>query len=150
MSISGVYRFLLLLITIVVVVVFFYHISIGVEVPMYDGNVITVLLIFYFQGGLRNSKHEFTLSSQEYVHELRSGITEEKLFNCLESLRVSLTSNPVRLVPQAFFTLQSFCRYFCMIFFLSVICKLNSSKDLLEYLIGTIKEGLPKSEEVLC
>ncbi|XP_035769008.1 protein diaphanous homolog 2 [Neolamprologus brichardi] len=46
-------------------------------------------------GGLRNSKHECTLSSQEYVHELRSGITEEKLLNCLESLRVSLTSNPV-------------------------------------------------------
>ncbi|XP_078544551.1 protein diaphanous homolog 2 isoform X2 [Lissotriton helveticus] len=46
-------------------------------------------------GGLRNSKHEFTLSSQEYVHELRSGITEDKLLNCLESLRVSLTSNPV-------------------------------------------------------
>ncbi|XP_035983252.1 protein diaphanous homolog 2 isoform X4 [Fundulus heteroclitus] len=46
-------------------------------------------------GGLRNSKHECTLSSQEYVHELRSGITDEKLFNCLESLRVSLTSNPV-------------------------------------------------------
>ncbi|XP_068448331.1 protein diaphanous homolog 2 isoform X3 [Clinocottus analis] len=46
-------------------------------------------------GGLRNSKHECTLSSQEYVHELRSGIAEEKLLNCLESLRVSLTSNPV-------------------------------------------------------
>ncbi|CAL9707184.1 unnamed protein product [Knipowitschia caucasica] len=46
-------------------------------------------------GGLRNSKHESTLSSQEYVHELRSGITEEKMLNCLESLRVSLTSNPV-------------------------------------------------------
>uniref|UniRef100_A0A8C5B529 Diaphanous related formin 2 n=1 Tax=Gadus morhua TaxID=8049 RepID=A0A8C5B529_GADMO len=46
-------------------------------------------------GGLRNSKHESTLSSQEYVHELRSGITEDKLLNCLESLRVSLTSNPV-------------------------------------------------------
>ncbi|KAK9518315.1 hypothetical protein VZT92_023625 [Zoarces viviparus] len=46
-------------------------------------------------GGLRNSKHECTLSSQEYVHELRSGITEEKLLICLESLRVSLTSNPV-------------------------------------------------------
>lgn len=52
--------------------------------------------VFVFQGGLRNSKHESTLSSQEYVHELRSGITEEKLLNCLESLRVSLTSNPVR------------------------------------------------------
>lgn len=82
---------------------------------MYDGNVITVLLIFYFQGGLRNSKHEFTLSSQEYVHELRSGITEEKLLNCLESLRVSLTSNPVRLVTQAFFT--TFCiNFFCKLF----------------------------------
>ncbi|XP_067903801.1 protein diaphanous homolog 2 isoform X2 [Heterodontus francisci] len=46
-------------------------------------------------GGLKNSKHESTLSSQEYVHELRSGITDDKLLNCLESLRVSLTSNPV-------------------------------------------------------
>ncbi|XP_043913564.1 protein diaphanous homolog 2 isoform X2 [Protopterus annectens] len=46
-------------------------------------------------GGLKNSKHEFTLSSQEYVHELRSGIMDDKLLNCLESLRVSLTSNPV-------------------------------------------------------
>ncbi|XP_028637698.1 protein diaphanous homolog 2 [Grammomys surdaster] len=46
-------------------------------------------------GGLKNSKYEFTLSSQEYVHELRSGISDEKLLNCLESLRVSLTSNPV-------------------------------------------------------
>ncbi|XP_069841840.1 protein diaphanous homolog 2 isoform X1 [Dendropsophus ebraccatus] len=46
-------------------------------------------------GGLKNSKHECTLSSQEYVHELRSGITDDKLVNCLESLRVSLTSNPV-------------------------------------------------------
>ncbi|KAK7922026.1 hypothetical protein WMY93_008928 [Mugilogobius chulae] len=49
----------------------------------------------HLEGGLRNSKHESTLSSQEYVHELRSGIAEEKLLNCLESLRVSLTSNPV-------------------------------------------------------
>ncbi|XP_039079139.1 protein diaphanous homolog 2 [Hyaena hyaena] len=46
-------------------------------------------------GGLKNSKHECTLSSQEYVHELRSGISDEKLLNCLESLRISLTSNPV-------------------------------------------------------
>ncbi|XP_073445945.1 protein diaphanous homolog 2 isoform X4 [Dendrobates tinctorius] len=46
-------------------------------------------------GGLKNNKHECTLSSQEYVHELRSGIADEKLHNCLESLRVSLTSNPV-------------------------------------------------------
>ncbi|XP_004412277.1 PREDICTED: uncharacterized protein LOC101380635 [Odobenus rosmarus divergens] len=48
-----------------------------------------------WHGGLKNSKHECTLSSQEYVHELRSGISDEKLLNCLESLRVSLTSNPV-------------------------------------------------------
>ncbi|NXA13498.1 DIAP2 protein, partial [Sapayoa aenigma] len=46
-------------------------------------------------GGLKNSKHECTLSSQEYIHELRSGISDDKLLNCLESLRVSLTSNPV-------------------------------------------------------
>ncbi|XP_040180962.1 protein diaphanous homolog 2 isoform X2 [Rana temporaria] len=46
-------------------------------------------------GGLKNNKHECTLSSQEYVHELRSGIADDKLLNCLESLRVSLTSNPV-------------------------------------------------------
>lgn len=69
------------------------------------GNSFSVL--FCSQGGLRNSKHEFTLSSQEYVHELRSGITEEKLFHCLESLRVSLTSNPVRLVLPASFTLHN-------------------------------------------
>uniref|UniRef100_A0A3P8S6J1 Diaphanous related formin 2 n=1 Tax=Amphiprion percula TaxID=161767 RepID=A0A3P8S6J1_AMPPE len=62
---------------------------------MMAANLIIVSLIFCLQGGLRNSKHECTLSSQEYVHELRSGITEEKLLNCLESLRVSLTSNPV-------------------------------------------------------
>lgn len=66
-----------------------------------------LFVLFYSQGGLRNSKHEFTLSSQEYVHELRSGITEEKLFHCLESLRVSLTSNPVRLVVPASFTLHN-------------------------------------------
>lgn len=60
--------------------------------------MMVMILLFWFQGGLRNSKHESTLSSQEYVHELRSGITEEKLLNCLESLRVSLTSNPVRSV----------------------------------------------------
>uniref|UniRef100_A0A8C3EGI4 Protein diaphanous homolog 2 n=1 Tax=Corvus moneduloides TaxID=1196302 RepID=A0A8C3EGI4_CORMO len=34
-------------------------------------------------------------SALKYIHELRSGISDEKLLNCLESLRVSLTSNPV-------------------------------------------------------
>uniref|UniRef100_A0A8C3RNM8 Formin GTPase-binding domain-containing protein n=1 Tax=Chelydra serpentina TaxID=8475 RepID=A0A8C3RNM8_CHESE len=46
------------------------------------------------KGGLKNSKHECTLSSQDYVHELRSGITEEKLLNCLESLRVGFSMSP--------------------------------------------------------
>uniref|UniRef100_A0A8C1UV73 Diaphanous-related formin 2 n=1 Tax=Cyprinus carpio TaxID=7962 RepID=A0A8C1UV73_CYPCA len=54
-----------------------------------------LVIVHFPKGGLRNSKHECTLSSQEYVHELRSGISEDKLLNCLESLRVSLTSNPV-------------------------------------------------------
>uniref|UniRef100_A0A3B3IGZ7 Diaphanous related formin 2 n=1 Tax=Oryzias latipes TaxID=8090 RepID=A0A3B3IGZ7_ORYLA len=58
-------------------------------------STVLPLLQTVMPGGLRNSKHECTLSSQEYVHELRSGISEEKLLNCLESLRVSLTSNPV-------------------------------------------------------
>lgn len=80
-----------------------------VEVIVLDVNLIIFLLIFCLQGGLRNSKHECTLSSQEYVHELRSGITEEKLLNCLESLRVSLTSNPVRSVTQALFTHSKLC-----------------------------------------
>nr|CAG32047.1 hypothetical protein RCJMB04_16j11 [Gallus gallus] len=31
-------------------------------------------------GGLKNSKHECTLSSQEYIHELRSGICRRKNF----------------------------------------------------------------------
>uniref|UniRef100_A0A6I8MYC2 Diaphanous related formin 2 n=1 Tax=Ornithorhynchus anatinus TaxID=9258 RepID=A0A6I8MYC2_ORNAN len=63
-------------------------------------------------GGLKNSKHECTLSSQEYVHELRSGITEDKLLNCLESLRVSLTSNPVRINYSFELSLVEILRYF--------------------------------------
>ncbi|CAD7682395.1 unnamed protein product [Nyctereutes procyonoides] len=69
--------------------------------PLYDERSLNlsekeVLDLFEkMMGGLKNSKHECTLSSQEYVHELRSGISDEKLLNCLESLRVSLTSNPV-------------------------------------------------------
>uniref|UniRef100_A0AAV2MKD9 Uncharacterized protein n=1 Tax=Knipowitschia caucasica TaxID=637954 RepID=A0AAV2MKD9_KNICA len=64
--------------------------------PNRTGFVFPIAVVWRsHSGGLRNSKHESTLSSQEYVHELRSGITEEKMLNCLESLRVSLTSNPV-------------------------------------------------------
>ncbi|XP_056134273.1 protein diaphanous homolog 3 [Lampris incognitus] len=43
-------------------------------------------------GSLRSS-HQ--ISPQEFLGELKSGVTEERLFACLDSLRVSLTSNPV-------------------------------------------------------
>uniref|UniRef100_A0A8C6Z557 Diaphanous related formin 3 n=1 Tax=Nothoprocta perdicaria TaxID=30464 RepID=A0A8C6Z557_NOTPE len=36
-----------------------------------------------------------TISPQEFMQELKSGSTDERLVTCLESLRVSLTSNPV-------------------------------------------------------
>ncbi|KAM9764946.1 protein diaphanous homolog 3-like [Menidia menidia] len=43
-------------------------------------------------GSLRNS-HQ--ISPQEFLSELKSGVMDERLFACLDSLRVSLTSNPV-------------------------------------------------------
>ncbi|XP_077442860.1 protein diaphanous homolog 3-like isoform X2 [Stigmatopora argus] len=43
-------------------------------------------------GSLTNS---FQISPQEFLGELKSGVMEERLFACLDSLRVSLTSNPV-------------------------------------------------------
>uniref|UniRef100_A0A8C6WUA2 Diaphanous-related formin 3 n=1 Tax=Neogobius melanostomus TaxID=47308 RepID=A0A8C6WUA2_9GOBI len=43
-------------------------------------------------GSLRSS-HQ--ISPQEFVAELKSGVMDERLFACLDSLRVSLTSNPV-------------------------------------------------------
>ncbi|NWU69430.1 DIAP3 protein, partial [Pterocles burchelli] len=43
-------------------------------------------------GSLKNSRK---ISPQEFIQELRSGSTDERLVTCLESLRVSLTSNPV-------------------------------------------------------
>lgn len=43
-------------------------------------------------GSLRSS-HQ--ISPQEFVMELKSGVMDERLFACLDSLRVSLTSNPV-------------------------------------------------------
>lgn len=46
-----------------------------------------------FQGSLKNSRK---ISPQEFIQELKSGSTDERLVTCLESLRVSLTSNPVR------------------------------------------------------
>ncbi|EDM02393.1 similar to Protein diaphanous homolog 3 (Diaphanous-related formin-3) (DRF3) (mDIA2) (p134mDIA2), isoform CRA_b [Rattus norvegicus] len=43
-------------------------------------------------GSLRSSRQ---ISPQEFIHELKMGYTGERLFTYLESLRVSLTSNPV-------------------------------------------------------
>ncbi|KAM6979926.1 protein diaphanous homolog 3-like [Aplochiton taeniatus] len=43
-------------------------------------------------GSLRSS-HQ--ISPQEFLCELKSGAVDERLFACLDSLRVSLTSNPV-------------------------------------------------------
>uniref|UniRef100_A0A803YL34 Diaphanous related formin 3 n=1 Tax=Meleagris gallopavo TaxID=9103 RepID=A0A803YL34_MELGA len=43
-------------------------------------------------GSLKNSRK---ISPQEFIQELKSGSTDERLVTCLESLRVSLTSNPV-------------------------------------------------------
>ncbi|XP_053240689.1 protein diaphanous homolog 3 isoform X2 [Podarcis raffonei] len=43
-------------------------------------------------GCLKSSKQ---ISPQEFIYELKSGTVDEKLVGCLESLRVSLTSNPV-------------------------------------------------------
>uniref|UniRef100_A0A8C1J2J5 Diaphanous-related formin 3 n=1 Tax=Cyprinus carpio TaxID=7962 RepID=A0A8C1J2J5_CYPCA len=43
-------------------------------------------------GSLRSSSQ---ISPQEFLSELKCGATDERLFACLDSLRVSLTSNPV-------------------------------------------------------
>uniref|UniRef100_A0A4W3H278 Diaphanous-related formin 3 n=1 Tax=Callorhinchus milii TaxID=7868 RepID=A0A4W3H278_CALMI len=48
-----------------------------------------------------NTKREMVMqyvsaaSKTEFIHELKSGVADERLFSSLESLRVSLTSNPV-------------------------------------------------------
>ncbi|XP_061671073.1 protein diaphanous homolog 3-like isoform X2 [Syngnathoides biaculeatus] len=42
-----------------------------------------------------NLKSSYQISPQEFLGELKSGVMEERLFACLDSLRVSLTSNPV-------------------------------------------------------
>ncbi|XP_019380797.1 PREDICTED: protein diaphanous homolog 3 isoform X1 [Gavialis gangeticus] len=43
-------------------------------------------------GSLKRSRQ---VSPQEFIQELKSGANDERLVTCLESLRVSLTSNPV-------------------------------------------------------
>uniref|UniRef100_S4S030 GBD/FH3 domain-containing protein n=1 Tax=Petromyzon marinus TaxID=7757 RepID=S4S030_PETMA len=47
------------------------------------------------KSGLKSRSDHALTSSQEYIHELRAGIQDERLLGCLESLRVSLNSNPV-------------------------------------------------------
>uniref|UniRef100_A0A8C3DE80 Diaphanous related formin 3 n=1 Tax=Corvus moneduloides TaxID=1196302 RepID=A0A8C3DE80_CORMO len=42
-----------------------------------------------------NLKNSRKISPQEFIQDLKSGSTDERLVTCLESLRVSLTSNPV-------------------------------------------------------
>uniref|UniRef100_A0A8D0AG91 Diaphanous-related formin 3 n=1 Tax=Sander lucioperca TaxID=283035 RepID=A0A8D0AG91_SANLU len=43
----------------------------------------------------QNSGGSHQISPQEFLGELKSGVMDERLFACLDSLRVSLTSNPV-------------------------------------------------------
>lgn len=43
-------------------------------------------------GSLKRNRQ---VSPQEFIHELKMGSADERLVTCLESLRVSLTSNPV-------------------------------------------------------
>ncbi|KAL7983937.1 hypothetical protein Chor_001248, partial [Crotalus horridus] len=61
-----------------------------------DVNIIYILfirrVIILFQGSLKSRRQIFP---QEFIDELKSGTMDEKLVSCLESLRVSLTSNPV-------------------------------------------------------
>nr|XP_025865418.1 protein diaphanous homolog 3 isoform X3 [Vulpes vulpes] len=52
-----------------------------------------VLELFEKMMGSFKSKRQ--ISPQEFIHELKMGSADERLVACLESLRVSLTSNPV-------------------------------------------------------
>ncbi|XP_042558841.1 protein diaphanous homolog 3 isoform X5 [Clupea harengus] len=54
--------------------------------------VIQYIMTAAKTGSLRSS-HQ--ISPQEFLSELKSGAVDERLFACLDSLRVSLTSNPV-------------------------------------------------------
>uniref|UniRef100_A0A3B4AQS8 Formin GTPase-binding domain-containing protein n=1 Tax=Periophthalmus magnuspinnatus TaxID=409849 RepID=A0A3B4AQS8_9GOBI len=71
-------------------------------------------------GSLRSS-HQ--ISPQEFVAELKSGVMDERLFACLDSLRVSLTSNPVRNDPVIEILFSSSLIY--------CLCKCNYSVKLL-------------------
>uniref|UniRef100_A0A670IPA0 Diaphanous related formin 3 n=1 Tax=Podarcis muralis TaxID=64176 RepID=A0A670IPA0_PODMU len=61
-------------------------------VVQYISSASKVVILLSLQGCLKSSKQ---ISPQEFIYELKSGTVDEKLVSCLESLRVSLTSNPV-------------------------------------------------------
>ncbi|CAB1441867.1 unnamed protein product [Pleuronectes platessa] len=73
--------------------------------------------------GTLRSSHQ--VSPQEFLGELKSGVMDERLFGCLDSLRVSLTSNPVRLrmavvlhhLLVLYFTPDLFCLLFVILSF---------------------------------
>ncbi|XP_054255201.1 protein diaphanous homolog 3 isoform X2 [Indicator indicator] len=58
--------------------------------PLSEREIIA--LFEKMMGSLKNSRK---ISPQEFIQELKSGSIDERLVTCLESLRVSLTSNPV-------------------------------------------------------
>uniref|UniRef100_A0A3Q3JQC3 Diaphanous-related formin 3 n=1 Tax=Monopterus albus TaxID=43700 RepID=A0A3Q3JQC3_MONAL len=55
--------------------------------------MVTQYIFTASKTGTLRSRHQ--ISPQEFLGELKSGIMDERLFACLDSLRVSLTSNPV-------------------------------------------------------
>uniref|UniRef100_A0A8C5VMX1 Diaphanous related formin 3 n=1 Tax=Microcebus murinus TaxID=30608 RepID=A0A8C5VMX1_MICMU len=52
-------------------------------------------LLDLFEKMMGSLKRSRQISPQEFIHELKMGSADERLVTCLESLRVSLTSNPV-------------------------------------------------------
>uniref|UniRef100_A0A2K5KI56 Diaphanous related formin 3 n=1 Tax=Cercocebus atys TaxID=9531 RepID=A0A2K5KI56_CERAT len=52
-------------------------------------------LLELFEKMMGSLKRSRQISPQEFIHELKMGSADERLVTCLESLRVSLTSNPV-------------------------------------------------------
>ncbi|XP_069323289.1 protein diaphanous homolog 3 isoform X3 [Eulemur rufifrons] len=52
-------------------------------------------LLELFEKMMGSLKRRRQISPQEFIHELKMGSADERLVTCLESLRVSLTSNPV-------------------------------------------------------
>uniref|UniRef100_A0A674MDC9 Diaphanous-related formin 3 n=2 Tax=Takifugu TaxID=31032 RepID=A0A674MDC9_TAKRU len=55
--------------------------------------MVTQYIFTASKAGSLRSSHQ--ISPQEFLGELKSGVMDERLFACLDSLRVSLTSNPV-------------------------------------------------------